>query len=395
MTHYTSEEKMNRASIRLTRSSPFYAALTMRMSIEVSGNDIATMATDGRTIFYSPDFVDRLSLDEIMGVLAHEGLHMGLGHHVRRGDRDPTLFNIAADVVINHMLISDGMTLPPDGLTASVVGEKFNIKSSIVNEMHEYSTEKIYNLLTNTKLGNDICEGNKKMAEMWGSVMDGKNPDGSALTPDQIAEAQADAADALAASAHSAKLQGKLPAFAEKMIRANAVSQVDWRNELRQFVSGDRPYDYSYRKQNRRYADSGFVMPTIERNGVGPIVAFIDTSGSIGERELSAFLGELNGILQMVMPETLTVVPIDARVHEKGIKEYTPGDEIVDWKAHGGGGTDFRPAWAWLKDKPDTYRVIYLTDGYGDFPDGSEIPTFWLMTTTIKAPFGTTIPIIV
>ena len=53
---------------------------------------------------------------ELEAVLAHEVLHCALGHHCRRGGRDPQLWNEAADLAINPILIGNGFTLPAGAL---------------------------------------------------------------------------------------------------------------------------------------------------------------------------------------------------------------------------------------------------------------------------------------
>src|SRR6516164_2351236 len=62
---------------------------------------IDTFATDGKSVWYWPDFVVGLTHDETVGVEAHESFHPGLGHQSRRGDREHYLWNVAGDLEIN------------------------------------------------------------------------------------------------------------------------------------------------------------------------------------------------------------------------------------------------------------------------------------------------------
>ena len=77
------------------------------------------MATDGSRIVYNPAFVDELKPAELEGTLAHEVLHCALGHQCRRGERDPELWNEAADFAINPILLGNGLTLPAGALIDS------------------------------------------------------------------------------------------------------------------------------------------------------------------------------------------------------------------------------------------------------------------------------------
>jgi predicted metal-dependent peptidase len=59
----------------------------MRLRFEAKP-DVQTMATDGTTLFYAPDFVATLPDAELVGVMAHQVMHCALLHPFRRGSRD-------------------------------------------------------------------------------------------------------------------------------------------------------------------------------------------------------------------------------------------------------------------------------------------------------------------
>ena len=58
----------------------------------------------------------RLSFEEWKFVLAHEFLHAALRHDVRREGRDPILWNVACDYIINGWLVEMGVGQMPEGL---------------------------------------------------------------------------------------------------------------------------------------------------------------------------------------------------------------------------------------------------------------------------------------
>lgn len=76
-----------RAMLALLLDHPFFGSLLFRLGGRASGS-IQTMATDGVSLFYNPEFVETLNAAELAGVLAHEVMHPALQHHTRRGDRD-------------------------------------------------------------------------------------------------------------------------------------------------------------------------------------------------------------------------------------------------------------------------------------------------------------------
>ena len=110
----TTAQKLTRARTQLLLNQPFFGTLGLRLKL-VPGS-LPTMATDGSRIVYNSAFVGELKPAELEGVLAHEVLHCALGHHCRRGERDPELWNEAADLAINPILLGNGLTLPAGAL---------------------------------------------------------------------------------------------------------------------------------------------------------------------------------------------------------------------------------------------------------------------------------------
>lgn len=97
-----------------------------------------TAATDGKNIYFDPDFMAELSEDERLFVIAHEMMHIKFEHMYRMLDkdgkrRDPRLWNIATDAIINANLERDG----------------FTIKEGAINmpEALDYSAEEFYEKL--------------------------------------------------------------------------------------------------------------------------------------------------------------------------------------------------------------------------------------------------------
>lgn len=90
-------------TLQLRRRHPFFATLALFADYREDAT-LPTAATDGRTVFLNPDFFATLSPPEAQGVLLHEVLHAALLHPLRRGTREPELWNLAADMVVNGMI---------------------------------------------------------------------------------------------------------------------------------------------------------------------------------------------------------------------------------------------------------------------------------------------------
>src|ERR1700687_5916332 len=94
--------------------SAFFATLALRLKPEVLW-DVDTLATDGKRLVYNPDFINQFSVEEHIGLVAHEVMHNALAHHARRGHRDKARWNLSADLAINPLLVEAGFTLPKGG----------------------------------------------------------------------------------------------------------------------------------------------------------------------------------------------------------------------------------------------------------------------------------------
>lgn len=169
--------------------------------------------------------------------------------------------------------------------------------------------------------------------------------------------------------------KGELPAGVNRHLDAIADPQLDWRSQLWRYLV-HTPNDYS--GFDRRFIHQGLYLDHLEGESV-EVYCCIDTSGSVGEEELSLFLGELQGILSAYPMLRCWLFYADASCY--GPYELMDGSGIPAPK--GGGGTDFRPffkkvARHWNREKQAV--CVYLTDGYGDFPKQEpELSTLWVV----------------
>jgi predicted metal-dependent peptidase len=395
------EVRILKARTTLLLDHPFFGTLLFRLGARPSSS-IETMATDGRSLFYNPEFVDTLNAAELAGVLAHEVLHPALQHHTRRGDRDQARWNIACDYAINPILINAGLTLPKDVL--------------IDNRFSGMSAERIYNLIEqdephsgssgradsepgggpgetgNDATPNDPAEDEPDVPSTPGGV--GQVLDAAELEAGEgpsVAEQARDWQIAVEQAETVAKVAGKLPGGAVRAVEASQSAKVDWRELLRRVWSDTIPADYSWIRPNRRHVWSGLYLPGITSEGVGEIAIAVDCSGSIGSRQLGLFEAEVRSILAGQRPQLVHVIYFDAAV--QNVETYQAGQPI-SLKPVGGGGTDFRPCFDWLHDRgiiPQT--LVFLTDLCGRFPsEAPSYPVIWASTEMRRAPFGKVVP---
>lgn len=367
------DRQLSAALLRLRLRSPFLAALALFARYEVT-TDVATAATDGLTVYVNPEFWQSLSAPEQDGLLLHEVLHCALGHCWRRGERDPHLWNIAADIVINGMILAEpGGALPAGG----IVDEK----------LQRFGSEEVYELLD---------RGAYPAPPLWlVDILDGPpgTKGGGALGRARrdaleghwrgARQRAAAVARSLAAGGGSAALQRELGVLEP--------SRLDWRATLWRYLVRT-PTDFA--GFDRRFVGRGLYLETLEGESVRVAVC-VDTSGSVSNRQITEFAAEVQAILGSYPHLTCDLYFADTKLH--GPTRLRPHDPFP--AAVGGGGTDFRPFFAHLATQIDPWQAgvnIYLTDGYGPFPaQVPTTPTLWVVTAgglrLESFPFGETV----
>ena len=99
---WSPEDKLVKARIDFIHNDcVFLGNLALRLKLVDATEWCPTAATDFKHLYYNRDFIDRCSLDETKFVIAHEVMHCVYDHFTRRDERDPKLYNMAGDYVIN------------------------------------------------------------------------------------------------------------------------------------------------------------------------------------------------------------------------------------------------------------------------------------------------------
>ena len=91
---------------------PFFGSVVASVSYK-ENKDIPTAGTDGETIYYNPKYLDGLSVEEQTFIFAHEVCHIAFNHILRSEGKNPELWHIATDGVINQFLKRDGLKMAP------------------------------------------------------------------------------------------------------------------------------------------------------------------------------------------------------------------------------------------------------------------------------------------
>lgn len=348
----------------------FFGRLAMYLTpVQQAEADCPTLAVDGKHVFYNPKFFMSLSVSLRRSAIAHEVMHCVMEHTIRRRGRDPGTWNKAGDYVINLLLEQAKFR----------IGDNWLINKAFAG----MSSEEVYNII---KQDEQKSSGNGGSGHGPG-LCDVRDAPDTGSDQDLTSVKQQWSIN-VAQAAMEAKSQGSMPGFMERYVDDIASNKVPWRNALQEFFSARAKDDYSWTRPNRMFAGLGLYLPSMYSEAMGPIDVVIDTSGSIGAKELAEFGAEIQAIVQATRPQRVRVMYADADVNHVDVFEQ---GEPLEFHAHGGGGTDFRPALALAEEDPPV-ALVYLTDMYGTFPEvPPDYPVLWCATSHVEGPFGRTI----
>lgn len=425
-------EKITKARAQMVQSARFFGFLALRLEPAASPRT-ETVATDGRSLFYNPAWVDAAPLDEVTGVVAKMALHTALLHHTRRRGRDEQRWKEACDYATTALLRQAGFALPAtaldnpawagksaediyrllpeppepeqgsgkgagaDGAGGEGDGEPEQGDGTQGPESEESGPDEDDEPGDNPGDSGDnpdLDEGEGQPDPAGcGQVLDAIDENGGDPSPASLAEIENMTQVAVAQAANLARAAGQGSSDQERLVKDAKEAQVDWAEELRRFAQQHSKDDYDWSRPNRRLVSSGLYMPRLRSEQMGAMVLALDASGST-LAWLDRFCREMRGIVEDLRPKKVYVLwATDVVVH---VDEFEPDEWPDKLTGHGLGGTDFRPAVAWA-DKlaangEEVACMVYLTDLYGPAPERApDYPFLWACCTSEKAPWGDTV----
>jgi len=423
------EEKISYAKSALMKLEPFFAQLLFRLPTTPC-YDIPTMATDGKSLVYNPEFISQtLIRKDVIFVLFHEIAHIFFKHNIRgpirsvdakkifeeyvknkdRGVKDIFMdahvgemqhilkeWNYATDHIINNHIFTNTKIKPSKKLK-----EGLQCDPKFIDKTSEYVYDKI-------KTKYDPSKDQSQEIDMGiGGILPF---DLGGTTNAEIAAFEKEFENNVREAAMTAKRAGKMPGGLEDIIEDLYTTTTPWQDILRTVFTSINKQDYTFQYPNRRYTmhqvEHGVIMPSLWGEEYVNVGFIMDTSGSVGSKEKSILVSELKSILEDY-PIKLFVLYCDTKAYTKNVEILTKED-IQNGKlklnVKGSGGTDMRPAFDYFRENQDKYEfetVICLTDMYlNTWKLGVEPPfsTFWARLPDadkkVKPPFGTCIDIV-
>lgn len=390
-------DKLAKARTRVAIQQPFFGGLMRGMRfLEVDW--CKTAATDGVNIFYSKEFFESLSVAEIAAVIIHEIYHVIWMHPLRRGHRDPTIFNIACDYVINPEIkkLQEGskgkmFKLPADCL----LEPKYAGKSAfeVYNELIKNAPKVKISFPSPGEGDPKDGDGGGGQGQMWGGIVDPRDAAGNPLSKEERKNLESEIEVAVRQALRAAKAIGHVPGGLEGLIEAQEKPRINWQDFIQSWIAGVRPDDYSWsRPQYPMMAQNRIYMPHLKMMGSGTGVLHIDTSGSVSDQELREYATEILGIINMTKPEKLIIIQCDAAIQR--VDEWN-GEDFSKIQVKGRGGTAVGPVFKYIEEKlqdPVDWFVSFTDMEIPDFPtEAPGYPVLWCSTGRDKAPFGTLI----
>jgi predicted metal-dependent peptidase len=353
---------LDKAKISLMSKPDTSFFTTLCFSLRISFNsEIPTACVDGVSMLINPKFFMSLNPAEQVFLLVHEAMHVALLHIIRGKGLNHSRYNVAADHVINLMLIERGFSMPKMGLADP--------------QYKSMSTEEVYKLLpenTPPPPMSDIGEA----------------------APMEASEMQSHVEDMIVRASVQSQMDqdaaGTIPGDIQIFLNRLLKPKLPWNRILQKYVTTLSKSDYAFSKPNKRYMPEYFI-PGLKSDKLMDIAVAVDVSGSVSQKDFDRMVSELHGIFRMMKPEKITLVHFDTE-----IKHVHPIRNLLDLKKStftGGGGTAIKPLTEWA-DENKPQLLLVFTDGYFGFHGAAtKVNTIWLIHENphFKPPFGKTI----
>ena len=383
-------DKIIVARIGLLLRHPFFGNMATRLKIVDASEWCNTAATDGRSLYYSRPFFEKLSAKEVEFVVAHEILHNVFDHIARTEGRDRGIWNAAIDYCVNGQLVRDRIGDQPKGIkifhdTKHYGKSAEQVYDEIYEDMDEQSLSALGQLLDEhidwqkgDGDGSDNQPGSGKSRPQYSKEELKK-------IRDEIREATITAAQTAGA--------GNTPAEIQRIIRELTEPKMNWRQILRQQIQSTIKHDYTFSRPSRKAWHTGAILPGMNFDETIDICISIDMSGSISDAQAKDFLTEIKGIMDEYKDYNIKVWCFDTKVYNEQDFDGYGGNDITEYEPMGGGGTDFMANWEYMKQHDiNPKKFIMFTDGYpwDSWGDENYCDTVFIIhgPTSIVPPWG-------
>ncbi|ANT44314.1 HNH endonuclease [Pseudomonas phage vB_Pae575P-3] len=400
MTDRSAEDiALSKAKIRIIGDSKvsFYANIMMGLKY-VWEEGMGTAAIDGITMFIDPKFF--MSLDEMSRktVILHEIEHVWRHHigKVRMGDRDPMLYNIAGDHVINNNLLACGYG--PISWTDYRTGAKCNWVCD--PKYANMSTEDVYADLyqeQQTQGGGGLSSPTQGNSGSGNPVPfdDISRPaptkdDGTPMSETEIQGAINDLILSAATAARANGNPGSIPGEVQVFIDSLMFPKLPLPHLLRQFFQVVKRGGFTWARPNRRLINR-YYLPSRRGKALLRIAIAMDLSASVSNEEIRRYLSEIANIFVTLKPTQLDIIQFDASI--RSVDTVPNLNALMNMELKGRGGTCIAPVMQWAAENKPHALVVFSDGEFRHYNDNPGVPILWLIhpysrKSNWKAPYG-------
>lgn len=366
------QKKLQTAATLLLNKCASDAVFFYKLEKVIDNKKTQTACTDGIKVFFNEGFLDKIPLNELVTLLAHEVRHVKFLHFSRLKNREPKIANIAMDHAINILLKKEGF---------------FPIKNWYCDFKFINKTwEEIYAILNK----------NKKEEE----ELNDDFPIGSVIQPEISKEQLKELVERTIMETNQTEKAGKMAgnnsnSGMEKLLNASQIKQPDWEDQLREYFTNNFPIDYNYLSPDNFFYNTKFLFPNLDGESLENLNIYFDVSGSIDEKMFQYYLNIINNILNETnFQGNYNLFQFDTKILTKNENQSIEVGTIP--KMINGEGTSYKCIGK-QNSKTPTNLTIVLTDGICDeFPENIIDNTIWIIVSPLgikKVPFGKLIEI--
>ena len=362
-------DNIRKAKVQLVLQQPFFASIVLNRAISLDDSLPTAFITASGKIVMGTEFVSKQTVQQTMGLLAHEAMHYAMLHHMRVGWRKARPANVAMDKVINDILLASRMELPEGG--------------TFQDGARDYAWEQLYD--ENDRGGGGGGEGGDYTPGTGNDDLSGEGMD--TVTAEDIQKIKQE----LIQAATAAKARGNMPVGMEQLIEGLVNPKTPWHQLLERWMTGFKREDMTWSRPRKSMSHVIYLPSHSKRPTMECVVIQMDESGSVGLEERKHFFGHVNKIIESCNPEKIYLLHTDSKVHLA--EEFTMDDLPIEYKNVACGGTDMTVGFDWCAENgitPDVF--VCLTDGETPFGEPPGYPVVWLITTDQVATHGETIP---
>jgi len=363
-----------RTRLMLTNSPKLVFMANLLQVPDVMDASIKTACTDGTSIRWNEEFINSIDDGELLGVMIHELMHIGLLHTVIAANFDDhERLNIAADLAVNSIIAKMGLKLPKGGLLPGQ-GQFANLP---LNKSLEY----YYRELQKTA-DDQLPEPQPGELEAAGSQNERETAPGQDQMPSK--SMMAEIVKAMVRQAAEKTIGAvSLPEVLGEAISAAFKSKVDYRDVLRKYRTKLCRGGSDWNRPNRRVMASGVSIARNRVRKVNSVLVLLDCSGSMSDNEVAALLAEVQAVFCEVAG-SVHVWQHDTKIVHKD--EMKAGQPVPEFQRRTHGGTCHRQPFADVIASDLTPDLIICgSDMETRYPDEwPECDVLWLVTRPVK-----------